>query len=88
MRINFGSKNYDFFLYVVTTLHSMTKIPPCELLFNHTVKELLPQLPCKKVLNKCKLAKANIENRKASNKRYQGLRIRYLRKRHCYLQTA
>ena len=58
----------------ITTPHSTTKIPPCELLFNRTVKGLLPQLPCKKVLSKHKLAKTNTENRKASNKRYQDKR--------------
>ena len=63
-----------FLLMYRTTPHSTTKIPPCELLFNRTVKGLLPQLPCKKVLNKHKLAKTNIENRKANNKRYQDKR--------------
>ena len=63
-----------FLLMYRTTPHSRMEIPPCELLFNHIVKGLLPQLPCKKVLNKHKLAKANIENRKASNKRNQDKR--------------
>ena len=51
-----------------TTPHSTTKIPPSELLFNSTVKGLLPQPSSKKVPNKHKIAKTNIDNRKASHK--------------------
>ena len=49
--------------------HATTKIAPCELLYNRTVKGHLPELPSKKVLNKHKEAEENIEKSKHGNKK-------------------
>ena len=50
------------------TPHATTKIAPCELLFNRTVKGYLPDLPSKKILNRHKEAIENIEKSKERNK--------------------
>ena len=50
------------------TPNATTKIAPCELLYKRTVKGYLPELPSKKVLNKHKEAKENIEKSKERNK--------------------
>ena len=50
------------------TPHATTKIALCALLYNRTVNGHLPELPSKKVLNKHKEAKENIEKTKERNK--------------------
>ena len=50
------------------TPYTTTKIALCELLYNRTVKGYLPELPSKKVVNKHKEAKENIEKSKERNK--------------------
>ena len=57
-----------FLLSYRVTLHAATKIAPCELLFNRTVKGHLPELPSKKILNWHKEAKENIETSQERNK--------------------
>ena len=49
------------------TLHATAKIAPCELLFNRTVKGYLPELLSKKIFNRHKEAKENIEKSKERN---------------------
>ena len=59
-----------FLLIYRTTPHVTTKVPPCELLFNREIRGQLPELPAKKVLNKHRQAKDNIETKKAQSKEY------------------
>ena len=42
-----------------STPHSMTQVPPAELLFNRTVRGKLPVLHPRELINKHKLAQAN-----------------------------
>ena len=49
---------------------------PCELLFNRTIRGKLPELTSNKVVNKHKMAKANIEMQKETNKAYYDKRKR------------
>jgi len=63
-----GRELQRFLLSYRVTPHATTKIAPCELLYNRTVKGYLPELPSKKVLNKHKEAKENIEKSKERNK--------------------
>ena len=67
---NWKQELQRFLLTYRTTPHVTTKVPPCELLFNRTIRGQLPELPAKKVLNKHKQAKENIEKKKAQNKEY------------------
>ena len=57
-----------FLLSYRVTQHATTKIVPCELLLNRTVKGYWSELTSKKVLNKHKEAKENIEKSKERNK--------------------
>ena len=65
---NWRQELQRFLLSYRVTPHATTKIAPCELLYNRTVKGYLPELPSKKVLNKHKAAKENIEKSKERNK--------------------
>ena len=67
---NWKQELQRFLLTYRTTPHVTTKVPPCELLFNRTIRGQLPELLAKKVLNKHKQAKENIEKKKAQNKEY------------------
>ena len=50
---------YRFLLQYRTTPHSTTKVAPCELMFNRSVRGKLPSLEKKRVLNKHKEAREN-----------------------------
>ena len=67
-----------FLLSFRSTPHCTTKVAPCELLFNRTIRGKLPELTSKsnKVVNKHKMAKANIETQKEKNKAYYDERKR------------
>ena len=65
---NWKQELQRFLLSYRVTPHATTKIAPCELLFNRTVKGYLPELPSKKILNRHKEAKENIEKSKERNK--------------------
>ena len=67
---NWKQEQQRFLLTYRTTRHVTTKVPPCELLFNRTIRGQLPELPAKTVINKHKQAKDNIEKKKAQNKEY------------------
>ena len=67
---NWKQELQRFLLTYRTTPHVTTKVHPCELLFNRTIRGQLPELPAKKVLNKHKQAKENIEKNKTQNKEY------------------
>ena len=67
---NWKQELQRFLLSYRTTPHSTTKIAPCELLYNRKIRGHLPQLPAKKVINRQKEAKENIEQRKEKNKEY------------------
>ncbi|XP_065067025.1 protein NYNRIN-like [Rhopilema esculentum] len=69
---NWKQELQRFLLTYQTTLHDTTKVPPCELLFNRSIRGQLHELPRKRVLNKHKKAKENIEKKKAQNKEYYG----------------
>lgn len=81
----------QFLLTHRSTPHAMTKIAPCVLLFNRPIQGHLPELECKKVLNKHKIAKENIETKKQNNKVYYDKKyspgVRHQR-RHCHLPTT
>ena len=53
-----------------------SKVPPCELLFNRKIQGTLPELTTKKVINKYKEAKENIDKRKNTNKKYYDVKKR------------
>ena len=59
-----------FVLSYRSTPHATTKVAPCVLLFNRTISGHLPELERRRVLNKRKIAKANIETAKQKNKAY------------------
>ena len=65
---NWKQELQRFLLSYRVTPHATTKIAPCELLFNRTVKGYLPELLAKKILNRHKEAKENIEKSKERNK--------------------
>ena len=65
---NWRQELQRFLLSYRVTPHATTKIAPRELLYNRTVKGYLPELLSKKVLNKHKEAKENIEKSKERNK--------------------
>ena len=50
---------HRFLLSYRTTPHSVTKVPPCELLFNRTVRGKIPVLERKNIVNKHQSAKQN-----------------------------
>ena len=59
-----------FLLQYRSTPHQTTKVAPSELLFNRKIKGYLPELTHKKVINKHKMAKTNLEKKKEENKEY------------------
>ena len=61
---------YRFLLQYRTTPHSTTKVAPCELMFNRTVRGKLPSLEKKRVLNKHKEARENDIKSQSYNKEY------------------
>ena len=54
----------------IATPHKTTGVAPCELLFNRQIRGRLPQLQMKKLVNKHRKAKRNIERKKEENKVY------------------
>ena len=67
---NWRQELQGFLLNYWSTPHATTKVPPCELLFNRKIQGALPELTSKKVINKHKEAKENIDKRKNTNKKY------------------
>eukprot|EP00794_Sanderia_malayensis_P005113 gene5112-biopygen4171 len=61
---------YRFLLQYRTTPHSTTKVAPCELLFNRSVRGKLPSLEKKRVLNKHKEARENEQKSQTYQKDY------------------
>ena len=59
-----------FLLSYRSTPHATTKVAPCVLLFNRTIRGQLPELASRKVLNKHAIAKENIQTAKHKNKTY------------------
>ena len=59
---------YRFLLSYRTTPHATTKVAPCELLFNRTIRGHLPELRDSTVVDKHDRAKDNIEKSKQRNK--------------------
>ena len=59
-----------FLLSYRSTPHATTKVAPCVLLFNRTIRGQLPELVSRKVLNKHAIAKENIQTGKHKNKNY------------------
>ena len=67
----------QFLLNYRTTPHSMTKIPPAQLLFNRGVKGKLPMLPANKYpINRHNEAKINDEKSKEQSKHYANVKRR------------
>lgn len=60
---------YRFLLSYRATPHSTTKIAPCELLFNRTIRGHLPELRDNTVVNKHDLARENITKSRLENKK-------------------
>ena len=73
---NWRQELQKFLLSFRVTPHCTTKVAPCELLFNRTIRGKLPELTSNKVVNKHKMAKANIEMQKETNKAYYDKRKR------------
>ena len=67
---NWRQELQRFLLSYRATPHTTTKIAPSELLYNRKIRGFLPQLPTKRVINKHREAKENIERSKARNKKY------------------
>ena len=67
---NWRQELQQFLLSYRATPHTTTKIAPSELLYNRKIRGFLPELPTKRVINKHREAKENIERSKASNKKY------------------
>ena len=61
---------YQFLLQYRSTPHSMTQVPPAELLFNHTVRGKLVILHPRKVINKHKQVQTKDKERKEYEKQY------------------
>ena len=66
----------NFLINYRSTPHATTKVPPCELLFNRKIQGTLTELTTKKVINKHKEAKENIDKRKNTNKKYYDVKKR------------
>ena len=67
---NWRQELQEFLFNYRSTPHKTTGVAPCELLFNRQIREQLPQLQTKKLVNKHLEAKRNIERRKEENKVY------------------
>ena len=77
---NWRQELQRFLLNYCSTPHKTTAVAPCELLFNRQIRGQLPQLQTKKLVNKHREAKQNIERRKEENKVYydQKKKAKYL----------
>ena len=73
---NWRQELQRFLINFRSTPHATTKVPPCELLFNRKIQGTLPELTTKKVINKHKEAKENIDKRKHTNKKYYDVKKR------------
>ena len=67
---NWRQELQRFLLQYRSTPHQTTKVVPSELLLNRKITGYLPELTNKKVINKHKMAKTNLENKKEENKEY------------------
>jgi hypothetical protein len=67
---NWKQELQRFLLQYRSTPHQTTKFVPCELLFNRQIRGYLPELTRKKVVNRHKRAKQNLEHKKEENKEY------------------
>ena len=67
---NWRQELQRFLLQYHSTPHQTTKVAPSELLFNRKIRGYLPELTNKKVINKHKMAKTNLEKKKEENKEY------------------
>ena len=56
--------------YLITEVHTKTKIAPAELLFNRKIRGFLPDIVSTKVVDKQKLVHDNIITRKDKNRKY------------------
>ena len=67
---NWRQELQRFLLSYRSTPHKTTGVASCELLFNLQIRGQLPQLQTKKVVNRHRKAKQNIERKKEENKVY------------------
>ena len=61
---NWKQELQRFLLQYRSTPHQTTKVAPSELLFNRKIRGYLPELTHKKVINKHKMAKTNLEKKR------------------------
>ena len=71
---NWRQELQRFLINYWSTPHATNKVPSCELLFNRKIQGTLPELATKKVINKHKEAKENIDRIKNTNKKYYGVK--------------